>query len=471
MSNQSDSCADVLVIGGGLAGIAATVALAEHGLRITLIESRDRLGGRAGSFVEQHSQETVDNCQHVTMGCCTNLQQLSRKLGVEHHLNVAPRLTFIDRSGRRSHLTSSPLPAPLHLAPSLARMSSLRFTDRLRLIAGIRRLARWRPSIGHARTIDDWLTEARQTPALIQAFWEPVLVSALGETLHRISVGYARKVIVDAFLRNRHGWEVSIPAVPLDDLYGRPVIDWLGQHGGEVRLLTGLKSLEGDVNAITAARLRSGESLRARDFLLALPHYLIGRVLPEPLAAHPSVASLSRLETAPISSLHLWFDREVIDLPHAVLLGRTGQWIFQRPASSHEDAPGTIHYQVVISASRSLEGRPAEDVRNEVLAELAELWPEATTSHLHHWRLVTERRAVFSVTPGSDGVRPPQQSPVPNLQFAGDWTRTGWPATMEGAVRSGLLAAENILQRQGHRVSLLAPDLPTSPLSRWLFGL
>jgi uncharacterized protein with NAD-binding domain and iron-sulfur cluster len=184
---------------------------------------------------------------------------------------------------------------------------------------------------------------------------------------------------------------------------------------------------------------------------------------------------VSRLESAPITSVHLWFDRPITALPHAVFVGRLSQWMFNRTllqTGGQADDPSAPHYyQIVISASRNLEGRSQQETIDEVLRELAAVWPDTKTAGHEHARLVTEHKAVFSVTPGADALRPVQQTPIDNLQLAGDWTRTGWPATMEGAVRSGYLAAENVLARLGSPDRILQPDLPTAKLSRWLLGM
>jgi len=210
-----------------------------------------------------------------------------------------------------------------------------------------------------------------------------------------------------------------------------------------------------------------------------VPWYRVAALLPEPWTSCDVVSRLSQLEAAPISSLHFWFDRPITPLPHAVFVSGLVQWVFNRSrdqTAANEPASATVsdrtyYYQVVISASRNVLEEPSEVIRDRVLAELGRVWPAAREAQLRHWRLVTEHRAVFSVTPGSDQLRPVQQSPIPHLQFAGDWTQTGWPATMEGAVRSGFLAAENVLALMERPTQLLAADLPTSGLSRWLFGL
>jgi squalene-associated FAD-dependent desaturase len=464
----------VLVIGGGLAGLAAATGLAEHGVPVTVLEARDRLGGRASSFVDPVSGEIVDNCQHVSMGCCTSLQRFCRTVGIADRFRIERELVFVDPEGGRSRLAESSLPAPLHLAPAFARLRYLTLREKLRLASGLRALARLQPErLSREESFRDWLTAHGQPERIVERFWEVVLVSALSESLDRIDVGHARKVFVDGFLRNREGWRVHLPLAPLDELYGAPVVDWLREHGGEVQFLSGVRRLLGDRDRIAAVEFRDGSQRAVDEVILAVPQYRVLDLLPGDVAALPELAGIARIESAPITSLHLWFDRPIMDLPHAVLIGRLSQWVFRResqPPGASGQHPGYV-YQVVISASRGLRGSPQEEICDRVLQELRSIWPDARTASVLHWRLVTEQRAVFSATPGVDALRPAQQSPVPNMQLAGDWTATGWPATMEGAVRSGYLAASNVLRRRGIPAELVAEPLPTAPLSRVLYGI
>jgi len=470
----------VVIVGGGLAGLAAAVCLSQHGFPVTVLEARDRLGGRASSFVDPESGETLDNCQHVSMGCCTNLQHFCQTIGVGSDFRVEDSLAFVGPEGGVSRLRAWPLPCPLHLAPSFAALRYLSLAEKWRLALGLRSLARTRPEqIDPSESFFGWLQRHRQSERIIERFWEVVLVSALSESLERIDVGHARKVFVDGFLRHRKGWEVHVPTVPLDALYGPPVMDWLQARGGTVRTLAAVRRLAGDLRGIDRIELRSGETLATPEVIVAVPQGRVLDLLPKDLAEHPEVTAIREIESAPITSLHLWFDRAITELPHAVLIGRLSQWLFRRgettPDSLVPSPQPTLpnpsaYYQVVISASRSLKAMSREEVLGRVLNELRDIWPAARDAELLHWRMVTERNAVFSVTPGIDGIRPAQQSPAPNLQLAGDWTATGWPATMEGAVRSGYLAAENILRRRGIDETLLQPDLPTAWLSRLVFG-
>ena len=234
----------VVIVGGGLAGLAAAVGLAGRpGLRVTLCESRPRWGGRASSFVDQTTGEPIDNCQHVALGCCTNFRHFCETIGIESFFCREDELVFIAPDGRASRMTAAPLPAPLHLAPAFARFGFLSWPDKYRLGARITRMARTDPTACEGITFPVGLHRPGQTPATIDRFWHVVLVSALSETLDRIDVGHARKVFVDAFITNRHGWEVWLPTAPLDELYGPRLEAWLAARNVTPRLQSGARRL------------------------------------------------------------------------------------------------------------------------------------------------------------------------------------------------------------------------------------
>lgn len=464
---------DVAIVGGGLAGLAAAAGLAERGVAVSLFESRPRLGGRASSFVDRETGDVIDNCQHVSMGCCTNFDHFCRTVGIEDRLATQPELYFIGRDNVVNRFAAGRLPAPLHLGGAFQSLSYLTRNELKQIRRGLRALCRESATAGCS--FAEWLERQNQSPAVVEKFWHVVLVSALSETPDRIDLGYARKVFVDGFLANREGWKVRIPTVPLDELYGRRMTEWFTRHNTPIHLKNGVESIEITDGRAAGVRLRDGRGIKAAHVILAVPFGVLDALLPSEFRSNEYFAATSGLESAPISSVHLWFDRPITDLPHAVLIDRLSQWMFNRtrlqPSSESRREGGGYYYQVVISASRELSGRAREEVIAEVVAEMAEIWPQAGEATLLHSRLVTEHKAVFSPLPGVDDHRPSQQTPIPNLQIAGDWTATGWPATMESAVRSGCLAAENVLRHLGREERLLQPDLPTAFLSKWLLGL
>ncbi len=489
----------IVIAGGGLAGLAAAVALTERGLPCEVLESRPRLGGRASSFLDPTTDSYIDNCQHVSLGCCTNFRHFCQTTGLAEFFRREATLYFIGPNGKVDPFSATSLPAPLHLAGAFARLSYLSWRDKFALARGLRALAcsgatgeglrspvisqntggSKQPPVAPGIRADErglpfseWLARHGQTRAAIDRFWHVVLVSALSETLDRIDVEHARKVFVDTFLAHRDGWFVEIPTVPLEELYGGRLTEWLTSRGTTIRLQAAVERIELAGDRVVGARLSSGEVVAGDEFIVALPFFRVRSILPESLAAHPDLAGIERLAAAPISSVHLWFDRPITELPHAVLVDRLCQWMFNRTAlGTNREATGEHYYQIVISASRELAGQSREAILSQVLAELTAVWPETARATLLHSRQVTEHRAVFSPLPGVDESRPGQQSPLGNLQLAGDWTRTGWPATMEGAVRSGYLAAANVLARLGRAEIVLQPDLPVGKLSRLLMGV
>ena len=340
----------------------------------------------------------------------------------------------------------------------------------------------------------DWLLRHRQSLRSINLFWAPVLVSALNERLEQMDVGHARKVFLDGFLRNRTGFQPEIPLVPLGELYGTRLESWLRDHDVAVRLTTGVSAIEvDDDGAISGVVLRSGEEIAADFVVLAVPFDRVLGLIPERIARSVAGSRPSRvaLRAAPITGVHLWFDRPVCPFDHVVTPGRLIQWVFNHTAiQGRTDARRTRqtrqaagdrrrarpargdgqYLQLVISASYDLLALDKVAIRDAVLADLAEIWPAARAAQLLRWWVVTEHGATFAVRPGVERLRPPQRTPIDGLFLAGDWTDTGWPATMEGAVRSGYLAAQGIISVLDRPTRLIRPGLKPGLLAGWLFG-
>jgi squalene-associated FAD-dependent desaturase len=479
-----------VIVGGGLAGLATASGLVDRGLRITLLESRPRLGGRASSFQDPASGQLVDNCQHVSMACCTNLADFCRRVGIHGMLRRDPELVFLDKQGRTSRLRAGLAPAPFHLAASFLRASFLGAGDKMRVAYGLAWLARGRDERA-GESFEDWLMRHRQNRRTITVFWATVLVSALNERLDQMDVGHARKVFVDGFLQNRTGYKPELPLAPLGELYGTRLERWLGDRGVDVRKTAGVSTIEHDDDGtIRGVKLRSGESLAADFVVLAVPFDRVRSLVPETLQDRlPALGKLENLQAAPITGVHLWFDRPVCPFEHVVTPGRKIHWVFNHTAiqgrnaraaatASQAGLPGEPaplagqgeYLQVVISASYDLLPLDKEAIKGAVIGELAEIWPATRSAKVVRTWVVTEHGATFAVRPGVEALRPPQQTPVDGLFLAGDWTDTGWPATMEGAVRSGYLAAQGILADLDRPTRLIRPGLKPGILAGWLLG-
>lgn len=463
----------VVIVGGGLAGLAAAAALVGRGLQITLLESRPRLGGRAGSFTDPATGELVDNCQHVSMACCTNLADFCGRVGTRDLFRRVPGVVFLSPEGRVSTLKAGPLPAPFHLAGSFLRANYLTFAEKMRVAYGLARL-RFDRTGREDEPFADWLLRHGQTPRTVDRYWGTVLISALNERLEQMDLGHARKVFLDGFLRNKEGFAMELPLVPLGELYGTRLETWLREKGVEVRLTTGVRSVDvDDEGAVSGLSLRNGERIDADFVLLAVPFDRVRSFFAaDALAQLPSLEGVEEMRSSPITGVHLWFDREVCPLEHAVTVGRTVQWVFNHTKIQGREAPegGGQYLQLVISAAYDLVSMTKEQILSLAMADLAALWPAACEAKLLRWWVVTEHGATFAVRPGVDAIRPRQRTPIEGLFLSGDWTSTGWPATMEGAVRAGYLAAEGVLEDLGRPERLLKPDLPDGLLARLLLG-
>jgi squalene-associated FAD-dependent desaturase len=438
--------ADVIVIGGGLAGMAATAALAGAGHSVRLLEARRFLGGRATSYEigAGEGAETIDNCQHILLRCCVNLLDFYRRLGVENDIAFHREFTFIEPGGRRSVLRAGLLPAPAHFAESFLGLRFLNLAEKLAVARAIRTIGSQhgkRADLDRI-TMQQWLEEQRQPKRAIERFWRQVLVSAINEDLDRMAATHGFQVFRLGFLARKDSYEMGVPAVPLGRLYRTEAWSKIGRASIETGTPVERIVIEdGIVRAVSTSR---GE-VRADYYISALPFERMGAIVPD------LGLDVSQFEHSPITGIHLWFDRPVTDLPHATLLDRTIQWMFNKGEGRA--------VQLVVSASRSLVEMPRADVIALAQRELAEFFPEVGKAKLEKAHVVKEVRATFSARPGLEALRPVSQTRICNFFLAGDWTRSGWPATMEGAVRSGYLAAEAVAESAGDPRGFVLPDI------------
>jgi squalene-associated FAD-dependent desaturase len=467
MNQRPPQSSRVAVVGGGLAGLAAGCALAGSGFHVTLFERRPYLGGRASSYQHPGTGEVVDNCQHVLLGCCTNLIQFYERLGVENRIRWYDRLTFLEPGGRASVITASALPAPLHNAPAFLRAACLNLSDKLSIGMAMAALAPGMPR-DTGESFMAWLRRHQQTRQAIERFWKPVLVSALNEELDRMSVPYAAQVVRESFLKSAAAGRMGVPTVPLTELYS-VAGDYIAARGGEVRYRS---SVESFVTGPDEVKLQvSGEEASFDFVVFAVPFDVLSRILPHTQTAHPLRQVLARFETSPITGIHLWFDRQITDLDHAVLLDRTIQWMFHKSKLLGRSESGNGSYvELVVSSSKTLVEKARADIVELALVELREFFPGARDANLVKSTVIKEVHATYSPRPGVDVYRPKPETAWPRVFLAGDWTATGWPATMEGAVRSGYMAAESVARVTGVRdASFLAPNLGPSGFMRF-FG-
>jgi zeta-carotene desaturase len=435
----------VAVIGGGLAGLASAVALGSAGFEVDIYEARNFLGGRATSWpVGGNDAEMIDNCQHILLRCCVNLLDLYRRLDVENKIRFHREFHFIEPGGRTSILKRGMLPAPAHFFGSFLTLKFLGVADKIaiaRAINAIRRERRIRKDLDRI-TMLDWLREKRQTNAAVERYWRQVLVSAVNEDLERMAAAHGFQVFWLGMIAQADSYEMGIPDVPLRELYDERSLARAGavkiQHRSPV---TEIETADENVTAIHTAAGREN----ADYYVSALPFERL-----QPLVPGLPIEWVA-FEHSPITGIHLWFDRQITSLPHATLLDRTIQWMFNKSEGRY--------IQTVISASRSLLETPRNEIIDLAVRELAEFFPEVKEGRLEKAQVIKEVRATFSAKPGLEALRPPARTHLKNFFLAGDWTRSGWPATMEGAVRSGYLAAEAVTEAAGMPRRFLLPDV------------
>lgn len=435
----------VIVIGGGLGGLATTAALSSAGFQVDLFEARGFLGGRATSFpVSGDDSELIDNCQHVLLRCCVNLMDFYKRLGVADRIRFYREYYFLEPGGRLSKLTRGRLPAPLHLTSSFLRMRCLALADKLAIARAMLALVRERKVRTDLDRITmlDWLREKKQTPGAIERFWRQVLVSAVNEELDRMAARHGFQVFWLGMLARADAYEMGVPEVKLAELYSAGALRNAGNV--KVHLRASVERIVFRDGLASGAAVR-GETCRADYYVCAAPFERLGPLVPE------LGLSLEKFEHSPITGIHIWFDRPVTGLPHATLIGRTIQWMFNKSEGRY--------LQFVVSASRSLVEMNRADVIALALREAAEFFPAVRSAQVERATVIKELRATYSARPGMEALRPDPVTHVPNVFLAGDWTNSGWPATMEGAVRSGYRAAEAIAASAGRPARFLLPDI------------
>lgn len=443
---------EVVIVGGGIAGIACAITLARQGVRVLLLETRKKLGGRATSHTDRKTGETIDNCQHVALGCCTNYLWLCDRLGVADKIEWQGTIHWYEAGGARSDMCpTSWAPAPGHYGMSLLSAHFLTLGEKVALTRAMLS-ALCADRTRHAgETFDAWLGARGQSKRLIDRFWVPVMVSACNVLPERLCASVGLHVLQEGFLAARASASMGVSRVPLVELYDRAVQVIVGA-GGAMRLGTGVARIEE-----RAVETTGGERIEAGRVVCALPAERAAKAI---ALDDTRVTSMSRVEHSPILGVHMKFDRPVMETPNAVLVGRPTHWLFRK------DGAGA-HVHAVISGAEEWMGMSEDAIVERVLADVHACIPTSVGASLTWRRAVKEKRATFVPSIETERQRPPTMGEN-DLVLAGDFVRTGWPATMEGATRSGLMAASAVLgEGVGTR---LVPALRPSWLVRLLGG-
>jgi hydroxysqualene dehydroxylase len=433
----------LVVIGGGLAGLSAAITAADSGWQVTLCESRPRLGGATSTFARafEGGDLQVDNGQHVFLRCCTAYLAFLRRLGVEGDTVLQPRLSVpvVDAaSGTRGRLARDPLPAPLHLSRSLLTYRLLTPGQRLRAIYGaiaLRFVKRDNPATDQ-RSFGEWLRAHRQNTETIARLFDVFTVATLNAPAEQASLSLAAMVFQDGLLTHAGAADIGVSRVPLGVLHGDAAHRVLTELGADVRLRVRVHSIEPGPNGSWLVQA-GDETLTADAVVLAVPHDVAADLVPA--TAKVDAAALRELPSAPILNVHVVYDRQVMTEPFVAAVGSPAQFVFDRTAPA---GLTTGQYLAIsVSAAQGWIDQPVAELRTLFLAELGKLLPASRDAVVRDFFVTREKTATFAPGPGSRAKRLPTQTAATGILLAGAWTDTGWPATMEGAVRSGVAAA------------------------------
>jgi squalene-associated FAD-dependent desaturase len=434
------SQAPVLIIGGGFAGLAAAVDLAARGNQVLLLERRNFLGGRAYSFTDKVTGDTVDNGQHLLMGCYHHTLRFLAKIGASHKVKFQPRarVDFLSATEGHASFACPSLPAPLHLLAGLSRLKTIGWRDRfnaLRVGLALKTMNGKRARLADI-TVREWLNELGQSERMQRRFWDLMALATLNEAPEVASADMFARVLEQAFMHTKQDSTMVISRVGLSDLYPQDAARFIEARGGSVRLNAAVKTIDFANDRAVGVTLSDGERLAAATIISAVPYFMLKDMLaPELLAAHfPAVAEF---KSAPIVSINLWYDAPVTELEFVGLLDSPIEWVFNKNAIAGDTQTRRQHLALVISGAHQAAPQPKDTLIALATAEMHRFFPKARAQKPSHAYVIKEQHATISHTVGTARQRPAQTTPFANFFLAGDWTATGLPATIESAVWSG----------------------------------
>ena len=444
-----------MILGGGLAGMAAACHLLDQGRQVTLVEKRPYLGGRAFSFTDRETGQVVDNGQHVFLGCCTYYMDFLEKIGTlrRAYIQDRTRVDVVSPAGSSSSIAAGRLPKPFHMLPSFFSYKHLGVWDKLTAAYGLLRLNvtdRSKPSLQN-ETFGRWLRRHRQTKRTIENFWNLIVKPCVNDDVEDVSAAMGIMIFQEGLLKSPQSSRIGYAREGLSSLMGEAAQKYVESRGGRV-IIGQAASLQLNEDGptgeyrIAGVQLSGGDVLRADAYVSALPLVNLMPLLPPHLAKTSFFASLDQLQTAPIVNVYLWYDRPVMEQDFVALVDSPLQWVFNKSGIMDRSEAQGQYVAVSLSAAFDYVNQPKQALQQMCVEAMTDAFPKAKSARVTRSLVVKQEKATFRCLPGSERFRPPAQTPVQNLFLAGDWTDTGWPSTMEGAVRSGVTAAQAVLK-------------------------
>jgi hydroxysqualene dehydroxylase len=450
---------DVIIIGGGLSGLSAAVELSACGRTVLLLEQRPHCGGRTHSFLDAATGSSVDNGQHLMMGCYHATRRFLQLIGTDHLASLQPalRIDYVSPRQQYDHLACARVPAPFNLLSGLLGFTAVPFKDRAHMLRVAKELMTTSPQKEldlDQMTAEEWLRRLGQPELARKYLWDVITIGALNNRPKNVSALILFRVLRAAFLGKNDNACLFIPRVGLSELFVDPAVQFIKAHGGAIRTGVDVERMIWEGAHVRSVRTSEGRELHARSFVSAIPWYSFEKILSvrydKPKHAdrtHVKSRIRENFQSSPIISIHLWLDREITDLDFAALLETRIQWLFNKSAlfyTEKEAAPGRQYLSLVMSGAEECIGLNKKQLIEIAMEDLRRVLPKAQDAKVLHALVIKEKRATFLPSPGLESLRPGARTAFDNLFLAGDWTATGLPATIEGAVKSGRTAAQLI---------------------------